>query len=72
MDSTLASMLGNAPLSSSFLAYPQQTDGGNTSVLSGNVSNSASLQVGQISLGVLAVGIIGLTMFYLWTKGVQK
>lgn len=72
MDPMLAAMLGNAPLASSYMEYPQQTNGGNTSVLDANVQYGAGLQVGQISLSVLAAGILGLTLFYFWTKGVQK
>lgn len=34
--------------------------------------NYSGVQVGQISLSLLALGLLGLVTFYMWTRGVQK
>lgn len=41
-------------------------------MIQGNYSVSAGAQVGQISLGLVAAGILGLMLFYMWTKGIQR
>lgn len=76
----IAGMLGRQDLSSAYGGVVVSPDGtaapvvmtqGAAPLLSGNLSASASASVGQLSLSLLAVGTVGLLLFYGWTRGVQ-
>lgn len=76
VDISLASMLGRPDLAPGYGVYAVDTSGGPPSagapMFQANSNVSGSVSVGQLSLGMIAAGVVGLMIFYAWTRGVQK
>ena len=81
MNNGLSNMLGRPELAPSYGGVVVSSDGTATpaamvggAMFSGSVNNSFSgdVAVGQMSAGLLAVGVVALMIFYAWTRGIQK
>ncbi len=80
MNNGLIGMLGRPDLGPSYNGMMVSSDGtaspvvmgGSTPMFQASGSVSGDVTVGQMSAGVLAVGVIALMLFYGWTRGSQK